>query len=100
MFGNIQKTKSFHTNIANLNIHLNTWHPIRVNFGLRYPKHTCTGSKQTKSIFDFLDRNAFAIIPKKLFSCPLNTTNGLYILQTYNGMQIFVAICKKNYNSI
>ena len=39
--------------------------------------------------------NAFAIIPKKLFSCTLNTTNGLYILETYNVMQIFVAICKK-----
>ena len=74
---------------------MNAWHPIRVNFAFGYPKHTRTGSKQTKSIFDFLDRNAFAIKPKKIFSFTLNTTNGMYILETYNVMQIFVAICKK-----
>ena len=86
---------SFYTNIANLNIHFDKWHPIGVNYAVGYPKHTRTGSKQTKSISYFLVINAFAIIPKKIFSCTLNTTNGLYILETYNVMQIFVAICKK-----
>ena len=42
----------------------------------------------------FLVINAFAINKKKI-SFTLNTTNGLYILETYNVMQIFVAICKK-----
>ena len=44
----------------------------------------------------FLVINAFAINKKKI-SFTLNTTNGLYILETFNVMQIFVAICKNKH---
>ena len=53
--------------MANLNIHLNTWHPIGVNFAFRYPKNTRTGSNNQSQYLIFLDRNAFAIIPKNYF---------------------------------